>query len=157
MSSNSMLGKGTPGTASVNDRQVGGSHYSLSAYQHWDYATDLYMRHVEGSATKYLARAGNKLGETREKDLEKALHYLEKAAELHKQSRLVPLYTHQPGGLNVASIVARFVAASMQGCAFTPNAVAALVLLSSWQDGEELANAIDLVRLEMDQARIKDI
>lgn len=156
MSSNSMLNKGTPGTGSVNDRQVGGSHYSLSAYQHWDYATDLNMRHVEGAATKYLARAGNKQGESRYKDLEKTLHYLEKALELHKEGRLGALADYQHG-VSTAAITARFIGASLSGHAFTPNAVAALVLLGSWRNVEELEQAIKLVNIELNQATAKSI
>jgi hypothetical protein len=98
VSSNSMLDKGSPGTGSLDDfspgnpnaRQVGGTHYQ-GEYQHWDYATDLKMRHLEGSATKYLSRAGNKTGEPRVKDLEKVAHYLEKLLEVFRDKRLCPL------------------------------------------------------------------
>jgi len=72
------------GVRNPNLRQVGGDHYGGSQYQHWDLMVDLVgPGYLVGCATKYLAR-------TKEprKDLEKAVHYIEK---------LISLYT--PGGL----------------------------------------------------------
>lgn len=63
---------------SANDRQVGGSHYKDSGYQHWDYVKDLSLDYLTACITKYLTRYGNKDGI---KDLEKALHYLQKLME----------------------------------------------------------------------------
>lgn len=62
----------------ANARQVGGTHYK-TAYEHWDFATDVGMGHLEGSATKYIARWRDKGGAI---DLEKALHYVEKLEEV---------------------------------------------------------------------------
>jgi hypothetical protein len=129
-----------------NSRQVGGDHYS-GEYQHWDFATDLRMRHLEGAATKYLARAGNKAGEPRDKDLEKALHYLEKLLHLLQERRIKPLAVMQSTG--AAPVVARFIASSMRGAAFTPRIVAALVLLSNWATEDALVSAIAYVRAEL--------
>lgn len=62
---------------SANDRQVGGDHYR-SVYQHWDWCVDHNVRHLEGSATKYVLRHSKKNGR---QDLEKALHYVAKIRE----------------------------------------------------------------------------
>ncbi len=63
----------------ANDTQVGGSHYRKLDYQHWDFTHDCRLPWTIASATKYICRWRNKNGI---KDLEKAIHYLEKAIEL---------------------------------------------------------------------------
>jgi hypothetical protein len=140
-----------------NARQVGGDHYSGSEYQHWDYATDLKMGHLEGAATKYLARAGNKAGATRVSDLEKVEHYLEKLQQVHEFHRIDPLSERQAAaGISRQNmLVARFIKCSMSGHAFTPRAVAALTALSSWSDGLDLADALKYVREELAEERQK--
>jgi hypothetical protein len=146
---------GDPLPLDPNARQVGGSHYSGSAYQHWDYATDLKMCHLEGAATKYLARAGNKSGEPRVKDLEKVEHYLEKLTAVFDQRRLKSLWERQGDNFASEAIVARFIAASMSNHAFTPRSVAALVLLSRWRSVENLLDALRYVRDELLEERKK--
>lgn len=66
-------------TLSANEKQVGGAHYKGHAYQHWDFATDLKLPYVVAAAAKYPARWRDKGGRV---DLEKTIHYLEKAKEL---------------------------------------------------------------------------
>ena len=62
----------------ANARQVGGDHYSKSI-QHWDVVVDSYgVGYLIGCATKYVSRHDKKNGA---QDLEKAEHYLQKAAE----------------------------------------------------------------------------
>lgn len=63
----------------ANQRQVGGSHYGGGEYQHWDYAHDAKLHGLTWTATKYVGRARKKNGK---EDLEKALHYIDKAEEL---------------------------------------------------------------------------
>lgn len=74
-------------TSAANDTQVGGDHYKKlnAAYQHWDFAVDLKLNHLEASATKYLARHMNKNGR---QDLEKAAHYVQKLIECADVSRV---------------------------------------------------------------------
>lgn len=72
----------------ANSIQIGGTHYSGGSYQHWDLATDLHLRHLEGAATKYLSRFGNKPGESAFKDLQKARHYLTKLIEVYSEDRI---------------------------------------------------------------------
>lgn len=69
---------------SANDMQVGGSHYG-GDYQHWDLVADLGMNYYQGNASKYITRAYKKNGR---QDLEKAVHYMQKAIELQRQGRL---------------------------------------------------------------------
>lgn len=68
-----------------NTKQVGGDHYRQknAEYQHWDLMIDnIGPGYLVAVATKYLTRyqiAGNP-----EKDLGKALHYIEKLASLYR-------------------------------------------------------------------------
>jgi hypothetical protein len=61
---------------SANDRQVGGRHYKTGGLQHWDLFG---IEYLMGCASKYVARHMDKNGR---EDLEKAIHYCEKALEL---------------------------------------------------------------------------
>lgn len=72
--------------STVNDTQVGGTHYKGS-YQHWDLVADLKLDYFEAQVTKYVTRHVKKNGR---EDLEKALHYAQKAKELVEASRLEP-------------------------------------------------------------------
>lgn len=65
-------------TQTANDRQVGGDHYQKKEYQHWDWVCDINLHYLLGCATKYVARWRDKNGV---QDLEKAIHYLDKAME----------------------------------------------------------------------------
>jgi hypothetical protein len=59
-----------------NARQHGGEHYKKNEYQHWDFVCDTRIHYLLGCATKYVSRWRDKgMG----LDLEKAVHYLEKA------------------------------------------------------------------------------
>lgn len=61
----------------VNEIQIGGDHYRKK-YQHWDFVCDTGMPYLLGCATKYVARHQDKNGI---EDLQKAIHYLEKAED----------------------------------------------------------------------------
>lgn len=61
----------------TNSRQVGGDHYK-SPYQEWDFVEDWGLGFLEGNAIKYLTRYRKKDGV---RDLDKAIHYLEKLIE----------------------------------------------------------------------------
>lgn len=64
-----------------NQRQVGGSHYGGKAVQHWDWAVvNFGPGYLAAAVTKYVARWRQKDGR---RDLEKAIHYLEKLIEVH--------------------------------------------------------------------------
>lgn len=70
----------------VNERQVGGDHYGLVPYGHWDWVADNFgPEYFIGVATKYLIRWKTKGGV---QDLMKAQHYLEKLIDLHVERRV---------------------------------------------------------------------
>lgn len=66
---------------SVNDKQVGGTHYKHQSYQHWDFAVDMAGNdaYLKGCASKYVIRYKDKNGL---EDLRKALHYIDKIEEV---------------------------------------------------------------------------
>lgn len=69
----------------VNKRQVGGEHYNLTEYQHWDWMADNFgPEYFIGQATKYLIRWKRKGGVA---DLEKSEHYIEKLMALTVQRK----------------------------------------------------------------------
>lgn len=72
--------------SSANDIQVGGTHYR-AGYQHWDLVADLKLDYFEAQVTKYVTRHAKKNGR---QDLEKAVHYAQKAKELVEAARLEP-------------------------------------------------------------------
>lgn len=69
-----------------NDRQIGGQHYREidSEYQHWDLVVDFDMCYFTGNLTKYVVRWRKKNGV---RDLEKAMHYLDKLISLYSEGR----------------------------------------------------------------------
>jgi len=69
-----------------NSVQHGGDHYS-SEYQHWDWVENNGIGYLEAAATKYVSRWRKKHGVV---DLEKALHYVDKLADLHVRIHRLP-------------------------------------------------------------------
>lgn len=67
---------------SANEKQVAGAHYATGGVQHWDFVVRvLNGRYLEGNITKYVARCYKKNGIV---DVNKALHYCDKLAELYQ-------------------------------------------------------------------------
>lgn len=68
----------------ANERQVAGTHYRGAAIQHWDYAAANGLDYFEGQITKYVCRWRKKwpTAKGRLDDIEKALHFAEKFAEV---------------------------------------------------------------------------
>jgi len=64
----------------ANERQVGGEHYRHRPIQPWDYIVANNIPFLEGSAIKHITRHREKAGR---QDLEKAIHYLQKALETY--------------------------------------------------------------------------
>jgi hypothetical protein len=62
----------------ANKMQIGGTHYKTT-YEHWDLVPDVGMGYFDGQATRYITRWRKKEGM---KDLQKALHYVNKMIEL---------------------------------------------------------------------------
>lgn len=63
----------------ANERQIGGDHYKGPDYEHWDWAHDCRLHGLPWTASKYVSRHRKKNGK---EDLEKAVHYIDKAEEL---------------------------------------------------------------------------
>ena len=53
------------------------AHYTRGAIEVWDFIRDQQLNYHLGNAIKYICRAGYKSSESKEKDLKKAIHYLE--------------------------------------------------------------------------------
>jgi len=52
-------------------------HYTRGSIEIWDFIRDQDLNYHLGNAIKYICRAGYKPTESKEKDLKKAIHYLE--------------------------------------------------------------------------------
>lgn len=74
---------------SANSRQIAGSHYQGTEYQHWDFVIDAALPYLEAQITRYLDRHARKNGR---EDVEKALHYSQKLREALTEGRAVPTY-----------------------------------------------------------------
>jgi hypothetical protein len=74
---------------SVNNTQVGGTHYATQ-FQHWDFVHQFQLGYFEGQVTRYVTRHRRKKGL---EDLNKALHFVEKMIELHTTSVFSPTHT----------------------------------------------------------------
>ena len=70
------------------------SHYTRGSVEVWDFIRDQQLNYHLGNAIKYICRAGFKSSESKEKDLKKAIHYLEN--ELHYTTLQDPI-TFRPG------------------------------------------------------------
>jgi hypothetical protein len=69
---------------SVNDIQYGGNHYKkYGDLQPWDVITTWKLGYLDGTALKYIARWRDKNGI---EDLQKAIHFLQKAIEVEKKN-----------------------------------------------------------------------
>lgn len=74
--------------APANATQVGGDHYRTQ-WQHWDFVIAMHLGYFEGQITKYVTRHAKKNGL---QDVEKALHYAQKAREACNVGVLVPVH-----------------------------------------------------------------
>lgn len=71
---------------SVNDRQVGGTHYNQVKVQHWDLMLLNRVPYLEAQITKYITRWRKK--DQAVKDVEKSGHYLEKLIDALEEGAL---------------------------------------------------------------------
>lgn len=72
-----------------NHYQHGGTHYSESAYQVWDFCALNAIPFLEGSAIKYVTRSRKK-HPTPVEDIRKAIHFVEKIRSLYMRHNYVP-------------------------------------------------------------------
>lgn len=69
---------------SANDKQISGNHYKqFKGMEPWDVITYWGLGYLDGTALKYIARWKHKGGIA---DLEKAIHFLEKAVEVERSA-----------------------------------------------------------------------
>lgn len=125
---------------SVNQIQIGGSHYK-SDFQHWDYAiVSLENRYLESAATKYISRWKKKNGI---QDLEKSKHYLQKALEALAKGLINPLvpraYTKADDAEN--ALQAFFICSSIE-----QEEQKIIRLISYWEKPEDLELALTYIQ-----------
>lgn len=121
----------------ANDRQPGGGHYKDAAgsgWQHWDYCARFGINYLESAASKYVSRWRSK--GTPVLDLEKAIHYTEKAIEL------IDEIGYMPGGHVPRAHLTEFIITYKLGA----NEAHACELLLSWSTKADLEEARDLIR-----------
>lgn len=128
-----------------NTRQVGGSHYKTKV-EHWDWVESQGVGYLEGNASKYLTRWRKKDGV---KDLEKALHYVDKLMTLHGNSRLKRM--------NRATIIdpgltERFLEAN--DIAENSLEATAIIGLLTWQTNHQLTTVRSAVLELIEEARL---
>lgn len=63
----------------MNDKQIGGNHYTTKAIQPWEVIERNQMGFFDGNALKYIMRYKDKGGV---EDLRKAVHYIEKLIQM---------------------------------------------------------------------------
>ena len=143
-------------SSNVNDRQVGGSHYSGSA-QHWDWVADSFMGYHAGCATKYLTRSLKKHADPTE-DWEKALHFVEKLRSL--PSSRCPFLT----GMRYVRLWVRFFKEQIGYGISTKDmcealnvpqpAVKIIHLLSIWKTRKDLDRIITMIQVELSEMKL---
>ncbi len=116
------------------DRQVGGDHYK-SEYQHWDWVVACQLGYFEGQATRYICRWRKPNGGEGEKDLRKAVHYLDKLMSV--VDKIVP----PREGLDKAAETRRFADVN----ALTVPEEMLLFSIARWKDIDDLAMVRHLV------------
>lgn len=114
----------------ANEQQVGGDHYRCK-YQHWDFVMENCLNYLQGCATKYVARWRKKNGV---QDLEKALHYVQKLAEVKPEQ-----YGQKVKGREL-SLFSQF-------NELTPEETLVIGLISNYKTIKDLNRAQDLIRL----------
>ncbi len=125
----------------VNEKQVGGDHYR-SKVQHWDYVELNGLRYTEGCATKYATR-NRKKHESPLQDLEKAVHYVEKVQDLHRNGYLPP---------RTAPMVLSF-EDFVESNGLTTNEAEFVRILTFWEADPELTRALELLREMIEEVR----
>ena len=122
---------------SANAKQVGGDHYHCE-YQHWDFVELNGIGYLEGCATKYVTRWRKKGGC---RDLEKALHYVEKLMELYNSG------VRNNRGLAPHHDIKRFAVSN----GLTSGEHSTIIALTRWHTVRDLENAHQLIRILLEE------
>ena len=69
----------------INQKQVGGTHYTDVKYAPWDVVLDWNLGYLDGTALKYISRWKKKNGL---EDIKKAIHFLEKLVEVEENKNV---------------------------------------------------------------------
>lgn len=120
----------------ANERQVGGNHYKFG-YEHWDWVLILNLTYLEGNTTKYVTRHRKKDGL---KDLQKALHYLDKIMEWGMFRGYV-----RSGGLTDLTIVRRETRNFASANTLTDQELEFCDLIALWRTRDDLMQAKSIV------------
>jgi len=131
---------------SVNEKQVGGTHYK-GGIQHWDFTLHILRnRYLEGCITKYVTRFRKKNGM---QDLEKAMHYLQKLQESYAQDCIMPLFTGMRYDMQVAAFVQSndIIATDMTGQRTLVHEF--ISKITHWSNAEDLEDAVSLLEVVM--------
>lgn len=126
-----------------NTMQIGGDHYATE-YQVWDFCENNGLGGLEMCAIKYVCRWRQKAGT---KDLEKAIHYIDKLIDLH-------LHRHRvPKGCTPFEEIVKF--SSAQNLSTTEDT--AVMFLSRWTCLADLQQSrMAVVRLIKDAKEMKN-
>jgi len=73
-----------------NHRDRGPSHYNQGQIQPWDFIADHNLSYDVGTAVAYLTRAGKKKESDFVTDLSKAIHHLQHAIDVYKETTQQP-------------------------------------------------------------------
>lgn len=119
----------------VNNKQIGGNHYR-APIQHWDFVEYNGIGYLEGCATKYATR-NRKKHQSPKQDLEKAIHYVEKAQALYLAGVKKP---RREGSLVLS--VEDFAKAN----GLTEEETEVVYLLANWKEASDLQDAIELIQ-----------
>jgi hypothetical protein len=123
----------------ANDRQVAGEHYRTADYQHWDLVADLRLGYFDGQVTRYISRAKAKNGV---EDLEKALHYAQKTAELASTGAYPLIYRNQRAGYVDTRRLCSKHSAAMKHDPLTERA---LLVACTWESVADLEHLMRLI------------
>ncbi len=133
----------------ASERQVGGNHYK-SEYQHWDWAIDIRLGYLESAASKYITRWRGKNGV---QDVEKAIHYLEKALEANREGRLHNWSHTQNANYEMATLANHKTIKFINLNCETKPEHEFMLLLSKWTDANSLIQCIEIAKLILDMAQ----
>ena len=126
---------------SANEKQVGGSHYA-GEYQHWDWAIDINLPYLESGATKYISRWRDKGGV---QDIQKAIHYMEKALEAFSlgrhQNRSLFCTGYSADHEYARKKTAKFLSSSKEHR--TPSEIDVILNIASWRHKTDLYRLLD--------------
>lgn len=118
----------------ANETQVGGNHYKTE-YEHWDLVIATGMSYLPAQATRYIVRWRKKDGL---KDLQKALHYIDKLREAFLVGTVKPFCADRS-----FSEIVKFSLANK----LSEREHIAVVDLATWRSDGDLANARHMVEL----------